>query len=182
MILLFAAPPYQPMLINSGLAIPVITDVPGPVFGTALVAHLSSLQWRGGCTNSRLQHSVTATNITKPFSMYIHLKVEEMLSYGNSQKLKIDVVLSRLWNHTRWQRRSKAWASLCNKCVSIWTWLCLCRKKISHMKLMQELQFTLLIINLHSLLLPAGRQVVSLCFHIHSLGGSCYDGIFFFFL
>lgn len=38
MILLFAAPPYQPMLINSVLAIPI----PRPVFGPALVAHLSS--------------------------------------------------------------------------------------------------------------------------------------------
>lgn len=40
MILLFAAPPYQPMLINSALAIPVITDVPKLAFGTALVGTL----------------------------------------------------------------------------------------------------------------------------------------------
>lgn len=38
MILLFAAPPYQPMLINSVLAI----HVSRPVFGPASVAHLSS--------------------------------------------------------------------------------------------------------------------------------------------
>jgi len=37
---------------------------------------------------------------------------------------------------------------------------------------------TLLIINLHRLL-PSGRQVVSSCFCMRSLGGSCGDGIYF---
>lgn len=36
---------------------------------------------------------------------------------------------------------------------------------------------TLPIINSHNVL-PAGRQVVSLCLHMRSLGGSCDDGIY----
>lgn len=59
-----------------------------PIYLHSRNQRAGGIQWREGA--QKLQHSVTATNLTDTFSMYIHLEVdtqEEMFPYGNSQKL-----------------------------------------------------------------------------------------------
>lgn len=189
MILLFAAPPHQPTLINSASAIPRIIDVPRPLFGAALVAHLSSQpqpesRWDSveirSVKTPNSQHCVTATKLMKTSCMFT---VEETHPYENSPSLseadselklmsliKYFVIFTiSVWKHTRCLRAPRI--------------INLCQFEPNDVYLSYEsiaaITVTLLIINLHSLL-PAGRQLVSLCSHKHSLGGSCDDGVVFF--
>lgn len=128
MILLFA-PLFHPILINSVLVIPV----PGPVFGTALVAHLSYSQlFRGENKCKKLQHSVTArTNIQYVHTFYRVDALEEKLPYGNtpilSKVLKLMLLVTFCYSvisisyHTQW-----TYESLCNQCFKVYV-----QKKIS---------------------------------------------------
>lgn len=187
MILLFAAPPHQPMLINSASAIPRIIDVPRPLFGAALVAHLSSQPQPESRWDSVEIRSVKTPNtvslLRNSWKHPVCSLCEETHPYENSPSLseadselklmsliKYFVIFTiSVWKHT--------WCLRAPRIIN------LCQFEPNDVYLSYEsiaaITVTLLIINLHSLL-PAGRQLVSLCFHKHSLGGSCDDGVVFF--
>lgn len=166
MILLLAGPPYQPVLVNSALVISVIT---GPVFGTALVAHLSSQpqprrRWdsveRGSAETPTLCHCHTPHKNTQ----YVHTfkrghHGENAPLYANSEKLsKPDIELKLTMSIKDFVLFMISVITTTTHNVSVWTWPC-----SLIWNYYRNYSVTLLIINLHSLL-PAGRQVVSLCF------------------
>lgn len=62
----------------------------GPFIFTATSKEQVGVSGEKECRNSKLQHSVTATNLTNTLGVYAHLKSGHrggMLPYGNSQKL-----------------------------------------------------------------------------------------------
>lgn len=116
--------------------------------------------------------------------------MEEMLPYGNSQKLsnlnnesKFIFLITFLCHFYDFCPMGKEGGSFIprtiKRSVNLNPAMIVQEKSIMRNDC-RNYSVSLLIIGLHSLL-PTGGQVVSLCVHVHSLGGSVDDGVVLFF-
>lgn len=92
------------------------------------------------------------------------------------------IFIISFWNpHTVLEEAGGLRVPTQSMCVNLNLVLSVCRKKESLIwNYCRNYSVTLLIISLHSLL-PAGRQVVSSCFHMHNPDGSSDDDAIHFF-